>query len=144
MAELLEKDGQVREHIAFIDEENLLAVYYPEIQFMHFVWKKRTVGEPYRKAFMDAVEFSKTNKTKYFLSDIRDQGIVGPDDRKWFESTALPAAIEQGMQRTGLVFDGNVFKMHYINMILKHVVNKGIPMKFFKELAPAVDWLLSE
>lgn len=144
MDQLLIENGVVKKHTAFIDIDNLLAVYYPELELMHFIWRQRTTGEPYRKAFSDAVEFAKTHKSKYFLSDIRNQGIVGPDDRKWFESVALPGAIEQGLQRVAMIFDGNVFKMHYINMILKHVVDKGIPMKFFKEKDLAAEWLLSD
>lgn len=144
MADFLMNDGIEREYTAFIDDENLIAVYYPDIQLMQFNWRQRTVGDPYRKAFMDAVEFSKKHKCKYFLSDIRLQGVVGPDDRQWFETTALHAAIAEGLERVGIVFDGNVFKIHYINMILKRATNRGIPMKFFKETNKAVEWLMLE
>jgi hypothetical protein len=144
MTEVLHAELLTYEYTTFIDDDNLNAYYYPEKKLIHIVWKQRTIGEDYRNAFLGCVEFAKSNPSNYFLSDIRQQGVVGPEDRKWFETVALPAAIDVGLQKSAAVFDGNVFKMYYINMILQHVVKKGIPMKFFKDLESAQKWLFEE
>ncbi|MBN1116724.1 MAG: hypothetical protein JXA77_05950 [Bacteroidales bacterium] len=128
----------------FIENEFVKGYYYSEIKLMHLVWQERAVGDDYRKPFLAAYDFSEQKGGKYFLSDIRKQGIVGPDDRKWFEEDALPKAIERGMIKAGVVFDGNTFKMYYINMLLKRFMNKGIPMKFFKDTYSAINWILEK
>lgn len=92
---------------------------------------------------MDGAECAKLNKTHYFISDIQKQGVVGPEDRKWFEAVAIPTAIELGLAKAAIIFDGNVFKMYYINMLLNHFTNKGVPMKFFKDLKGAEKWILN-
>lgn len=127
----------------FIDNENISAHYYSEIKTIHFIWKQRSLGNDYRQPFLDAGEFAENHDAIYFLTDIRNQGIVGPDDRKWFEDVALPLAIERGLQKSAVVFEGNIFKLYYINMLLKHFAKKSIPMKFFKSLDEAKEWLLA-
>jgi hypothetical protein len=144
MEEVIEQEILSYQHTKIMDNEHLSAYYYPEKKLTHYVWKQRTIGEPYRQAFLDGLKYGTENKTHYFISDIRNQGIVGPDDRKWFESVAVPAAIELGLTKVAAVFDGNTFKMYYINMILQHVVKKGVPMKFFKDLETAEKWLFDE
>jgi hypothetical protein len=55
----------------------------------------------------------------------------------------IPKAIDNGLKRAAVVFDGNVFKKYYINMILQ-VINKfGIPMKLFSTEEDAVKWFQS-
>lgn len=128
----------------FLDNEDAKAYFYPEIKLMHFVWLRNCTGEMYRKHYEATLDFAENHEATFFISDIRKQGIVGPDDRKWFESVAIPGAIERGLTKAAVVFDGNAFKMYYINMLLK-VFNKfSIPMKVFKNTQPAIDWVLEE
>lgn len=123
--------------------ENIEIQYYPEIKIIHFLWKQRTLGDLYRKAFLDGIEYIKKFPETYFISDIRNQGIVGPEDRHWFETVALPRAIKANLKRCALVFDGNVFKQYYINMILKQTTKRGFPMKIFRSNDSAVEWILN-
>lgn len=129
--------------VRLFSNENLDIYHYPEIKVMHYYWKQRTLGDDYRNLFLKGLEFADSNPTCYFLSDICNQGIVGPDDRKWFESVAVPAAIGKGLKRAAVVFDGNTFKMYYLNMLLKTFLKKGVPMKFFRDNDEALEWILS-
>ena len=76
------------------------------------------------------------------MSDITNQGIVGPDDRKWFEEVAVPGAVKSGVIKVGIIFDGNVFKQYYINNIMLRFKKMTVPMKFFRSMDAAVEWLL--
>lgn len=114
-----------------------------ELKLGKIVWKRKTSTEEYQYAFITIFEYSKTHKTDNFLSDIRNQSVVSPENRKWFESEMLPKVIEGGLKRAGVIFDGNVFKKYYINMILK-VTNKfGLPLKMFGTEEEAVSWFKS-
>jgi hypothetical protein len=123
-------------------DNNLDIYHYPEQKIMHYYWKKRTLGEDYRRLFLKGLTLSDSYPTQYFLSDICNQGIVGTEDRKWFESVAIPGAIERGLKRAAVIFDGNAFKIYYLNLLLQTFAKKGVPMKFFKDKDEAVNWLL--
>jgi len=122
---------------------------YAEISHDHdlktgfIVWKRKTTSEEYQYAFITLLEYSRQHPTENFLSDIKNQGVVSPENRKWFENEMLPKAIQAGLKRAGVVFDGNVFKKYYINMIIK-VSNKfGMPLKMFNREKDAIAWFRS-
>lgn len=62
---------------------------------------------------------------------MRIQGVIGTEDRKWFESEAMPATMECGLKKAGVVFDGNALKKYYINLLLQNFWKQGVSMKFF-------------
>jgi len=124
----------------------LLDSDYAEVSYDHdlklgkIVWKRKTTTEEYQYAFITLLDHARSNPTDNFLSDIRKQSVVSPENRKWFETEMLPKAIEAGLKRAGVIFDGNVFKKYYINMIIK-VSNKfGLPLKMFNTEEEAVEW----
>lgn len=115
----------------------------PELYLGKIEWKKKTSMEEYQYAFITLLGYAKDHRTDNFLSDIRKQTVVSPESRKWFETEMLPKAINAGLKRAAVVFDGNVFKKYYINMIIK-VSNKfKLPMKIFNEEQEAIDWFNS-
>lgn len=126
----------------FVDNEYVVAYFYPEIKLMHYIWRKNCVGQEYRDNFQKALDFASENDANYFISDIRKQGVIGPEDRKWFESVAIPGAIERGLKKAAVIFDGNAFKMYYLNLLLKVFANRSIPMKLFKDTQSAIDWVI--
>lgn len=127
----------------FVDNENLKAYFYRDLKVMHYIWQRKCVGQQYKDNFLKAVEFSSKNDASFFLSDIRKQGVVGPEDRKWFETEVIPEAIKNGLKKAALVFEGNVFKMYYVNLLLSHFLKREIPMKMFKDTQSALDWLIN-
>jgi hypothetical protein len=112
----------------------------PTIKLCTIVWKRKPDNSEYQNAFEVMIEYSKKHTIENFLSDIRNQGVVSPENRKWFESVMIPKAIDNGLKRAAVVFDGNVFKKYYVNMIIQ-VINKfGIPLKLFSTEEDAVKW----
>ena len=68
--------------VKFHSDDNLDMYYDAANKLMIFYFYLRTVGEPYRNSFLMGLEYAKTRPTKYFISDITNQGVVGPEDRK--------------------------------------------------------------
>ncbi|QQS49745.1 MAG: hypothetical protein IPM71_08935 [Bacteroidota bacterium] len=130
-------------HEVFIDNENVTAIYYFDQKLAHFVWKQPAKGDAYRNPFLEALEYQKTHPTHYFVSDIRQQGVINPEDRKWFETDAVPKAIAGGVKKAGVIFEGNVFKLYYINILLKNFGKHGVPMKFFNSPEEAAKWFVA-
>jgi hypothetical protein len=117
----------------------------PELKLIQIVWKGTFTYDQYKDAFIKSLDYQKAAgiPISNFLSDIRKQGVVNPDSRKWFEENALPRAVNQGLKRAAVVFDGNVFKKYYINIILQATNKFKLPFKFFSTSEDAIAWLKS-
>ena len=117
---------------------------YPEKNIKEIVWKGNCTSKEYRDAFIFLLERQKQNHMTRFLSDVREQAVISPEDRKWFETVALPKAIELGLKAAAVVFNGNIFKKYYLNIILQTTNKFGLPLKLFNEKDPAETWLLTK
>lgn len=103
----------------------------------------KCTSEKYREAFLFLLDNQKIYGLKRFLSDVRDQGIISPDDRKWFENVALPKSIELGLKAAAVIFIGNVFKKYYLNVIIQATNKFNLPVKLFIDQESAEDWLIT-
>jgi len=107
-------------------------------------WKGKTTSEEYQTAFTSLLELQKKEKISRYISDIRNQAIVSPNDRKWFETVALPQAVQQGLKAAAVVFDGNAFKKYYINVIITSTNKYKLPMKVFNDMDEAIEWIMTK
>ena len=106
-------------------------------------WKGPCSLEQYQECFSVLLDYQSRNTVKYFLSDIRNQGIMNPNNRQWFESVALPQAIRQGLLRSAVVSEDNIFKRYYVNLILHSTNKMGLPLRIFDSREQAIEWLFS-
>jgi len=127
--------------LVFVDEEYALGVYDPEKLIVKIYWKGKQNSEQYRNTLQKAIDLMLEHKVKYYLSDIRQQRIVSPEDRKWFQEVAMPSAIKNGLERAVVIFAGNVFKKYYLNNIFNASKKFGLPLKFFYSEEEAEEWL---
>ncbi|MFO8023048.1 MAG: STAS/SEC14 domain-containing protein [Perlabentimonas sp.] len=129
-----------------IFEDNYAIVrYIPDMHLIFIEWSGTLTNEQYRTAFLKALEFQEkcTVPISNFMSDVRKQGIVNPDNRRWFETVALPRAIKQGLKHAAVVIDGNVFKKYYLNLLLKTTNRFRLSLKLFNSREDAYSWLKS-
>lgn len=118
--------------------------FIPEQELGKIVWHGTPRGDEYQKPFMALIDLAKKGtKVTRFLSDIRKQGVVSPDNRKWFEKEMVPAAISNGLKRAAVLSDANAFKAYYINLILGTVNKFNMPFKIFNDEAKAIEFLMN-
>ncbi|MFP3860257.1 MAG: hypothetical protein ACLFUW_05495 [Bacteroidales bacterium] len=128
-----------------MDEEYAKVLYLPELKIGKVIWKRKPDIEEYKIPFLKLLDFGEHTPIDNFLSDIRDQGVVSPDHRKWFESYALPTAINEcKLKRAATIFDGNIFKKYYLNMILQVTGKFNLPLKMFNTEEDAIEWIRKE
>lgn len=118
-----------------------VVTYDPAKQSMMLVWDGRPSPDEYKKPFMAMLEYSKSHPVDSMLSDISKQGIISPDNRKWFEKEMMPQAVLAGLKRGAIVTNGNAFKLYYINLILSAVNKFPIETKLFNNRQTALAWL---
>lgn len=128
--------------IVFVEEEYATGVYEPEKLMIKIIWKGRQTSEQYRATFQKALKLAEERVVRFYISDVRQQRVVSPEDRKWFQEVALPSAIERGLTKAAVIFAGNPFKKYYLNNILNSAKLFGLPLKFFYNPDEAENWLL--
>ncbi len=124
-------------------------VYYlPDYKLIENVWLKKAAldSEAYRKPFLVALDFVKNNENKvvYYLSDIRNQGVVPVTEKTWFRNVAFPQAAEAGVRYGAVVTNANIFKIYYMNAIIKVGNVFNLPVKTFSDWQKAFDWLVGQ
>jgi hypothetical protein len=115
--------------------------FIPEKRQLVLVWDGNPGAEEYRKPFMSMIEFGKKTPVDSMISDISKQGVISPDNRKWFEKEMMPQAVAAGLKRAAIVTSGNVFKLYYINIILSAVNKFPMTVRLFNKREEAVTWL---
>jgi len=115
----------------------------PEKDRAILIWKKKVVMnfEQFQIVYNAILDYQKQSAVSYFISDVRDQGAMPPNYRKWFQEVVIPTAVKFGLKKTVIIFDGNVFKKYYLNHILDTGVKFGLPMKFVASMEEAEKWL---
>ncbi len=95
-----------------IFESDFAALTYErELSVLIITWKDKKLNmEEYQRPFKIALDFMSKNPVDNYISDIRKQGIVSPDFRKWLQESALPEAAQAGLKRIAGVANVNVFK----------------------------------
>lgn len=124
-----------------LDKEFATVTFDDDLKLVKLVWKGRTTHEQYMEAFNTGIDYGKEHEVNLFLSDVRNQQIVSPDSRKWFQAEAIPRAKSFGLKRAAVVLDGNVFKRYYLNHIFGTTKRTGIELQFFKNMEEAMDYL---
>jgi len=126
-----------------LDTNYALATYNPILKIGKIEWKGKATSEEYQNAIITLIGYAEHGHTvHYYLTDITKQSVVSPEDRKWFETIMIPKGIEMGLKKAAAIFDGNVFKKYYINMLIKVSGKYGLPLKMFNSEEDAIQWLI--
>lgn len=133
------------ECIEIFENEFARGCYYPEIKAAEIKWKKSIVpSEKYRESFNKIIEFTENHPFVSYISDAVLQGVISPDDRKWFQNEVVPRAVKQGLKYGAVVIKKDPFKKYYMNAILRFLNRKSsITMKIFYDYDKTIEWLKS-
>ena len=115
--------------------------YDSDKRFMLLIWNGSPNTEEYKQPFLAMISYGRKFPVDSMLSDISKQGIITPENRKWFEKEMMPAAVSAGLKRAAIVTSGNAFKLYYINLILSAVNKFPIVTKLFNKREEAIAWL---
>ena len=130
-----------------LDTDYALIEYFEEDALVQIIWRKvkKITLEEYQNTLDKALDFQEQNKdkVKFYLSDIRLQGVLSPAYRKWFQESALPRGVSNGLQAGAVIFEGNIFQKYYLNNIMNSTKKFGLKLKFFNKREDAITWYKS-
>ncbi|QSE97859.1 hypothetical protein [Fulvivirga lutea] len=133
-------DQLINEDNKFLEEKYVKAYYNAEMNLIGIVWEGIFNKDQYMKLFDDVLDYARSHKTVGVYTDIRKQGVVPVEARKYFEKVIAPESGRMGIEKTGVVSDASPFKKYYLNTLIKVV---GRPAKICNEPQDAIDYLMS-
>ena len=126
---------------ALFNSEYASISFNAEVKTLELIWKKPTTHGVYQEVFRKSLELLKTHKATSFISDIRNEGIIGPQGSKWLQEEIIPDAVKHGLKKIAIIMNTDVFKKFYINNITNTASNQQIQMNYFDSMADAYAWL---
>ncbi len=132
--------------LTFYENEVGAAQYDQEHHLVQVNWKKvKTISfQEYQDIFNSCTNLmaQKKGQITNYMSDIRMQGVVSPEYRKWFQDVVIPSAVSSGLKKSAVIFDGNVFQKYYLNNIMNFTKKYGLQFKFFSSRDEAIEWMM--
>jgi hypothetical protein len=119
-------------------------ITYSKSEFMaELVWKQNTNSEEFKNIYSFAVNFAFVNKVYFFLSDMRNEGLVSLDDVKWLTREVISKAQEIGIKKIALVSEDDIiFSSIYAESVKKKLEKSAIHVQIFNDIITARAWLL--
>ena len=131
----------VNEDFKIKEEKYVKAYYSPQLKILGIVWDGIFNKDQYMKLFDDVLDHARKHEVKGVYSDIRKQGVVPVEARKYFEKHVSPESAKLGVGKTGVVTDASPFKKYYLNTLIKVL---GRPAKICSNEQDALDYLLND
>jgi hypothetical protein len=125
------------------ETDHAIVQFEEETKTLELIWKKTVTKEIYREVFLEALDLLIKNNSKNFISDIRKEGVVGPDNTKWLQENIIPKALKSGLQKIAIVMDEDIFKEFYTENI-KKAIEGNAQINLFKSMEEAYKWIKNE
>jgi hypothetical protein len=126
------------------DSQTVTVTYLRSEKLAQLRWKKEAETSEYRQMFQALVDFAKKNKIRFFISDMRLEGLVPLEDMKWLEEAVLKKAIELGVEKIALINEDTIFSTVYAETIKRKLMNSPVRVQLFSDIASARAWLTAE
>lgn len=127
----------------FYENDSAQLYYDAHINNTVIIWKRNVTGSEYRKAFEVVLQTMKTYNTPGWIADLRNQGVIEPEDQQWFISNVLQVAAENGLVRIATIGFTDPIRKDYYDRMKTITSERGIELRVFESVEVAVNWMLS-
>ena len=125
-----------------VDNEFAIVEINKDQDFIKTTWKKFVNSSEFRATNNEIIKIIVSYQPKGYLSDIRNQGVVSPDDWTWITAELLPQVISAGVQKIAMVLDSDVFKQFYVDTIKTSVdATKKCELQHFSSEKAALEFI---
>ena len=117
-----------------------LLTYLKNEKILLLEWKSACTEDEYKIVFKEALKIGNSNKVQFFLSDLRNEGPVSYSNLLWLRNNIVPKATELGIQKVGLIFDGELYVKIYADSIRASLEKSNISINYFNNEEEAKSW----
>lgn len=104
-------------------------------------WKKQVTSEAYRELFNKSVDVLRIYNTPYWISDLRKQGTINPEDQLWMVTTIIPEAARNGLLWIVGIYDPAQHNEDYRERIKNAIEKAGSLVHFCTNTKEAETWI---
>jgi hypothetical protein len=130
-------------HQTLFESDTISLNYLKTERLLELIWKKNPSSTEFREIFTSALQFAQSHKISFFLSDMRNEGLIDLNNLKWLESEIIPAAIKIGIKKIAMVSEETFYSTLYAEIIKKKLENSPIQVRILAVRNEATDWLLT-
>lgn len=124
-----------------LSETNFALLTLHEEKFiLELTWKKHSPPEIYKETIMKAMEIASHKVVKYFLSDIRKEGVVPVGNLRWLNENIISKAVDLGVKKVAIVLNEDLFSNIYAELLEKNLAENNIILKIFSDKKDAYKW----
>lgn len=125
----------------FFENDAAQLYYDANLNNTVIIWKRNVTSEEYRRVFEVVLQTIKTYSTPGWIADLRNQGVIQPEDQQWFVNTILRTAHQNGLHRIGAVGFTDPIRKDYFERMKKITQELGIELRVFDSIEGAVSWM---
>jgi hypothetical protein len=129
-------------HQILFESDTISLNFFKIERLLELVWKKNPTSTEFRDIFTSAIQFAQKNKISFFLSDMRNEGLIDMKNLKWLEKEIIPAAIKIGVKKIAMVSEDTFYSTLYAEMLKKKLENSTIQVRILGDKAEAKAWIL--
>lgn len=120
--------------------------YDASLNVIGVVWKGPISSEHYREVFSKCLDFLQFYNTPNWISDISNQGPIQLEDQQWCFTKIIPAAVNNGLKRIGVVqsSDSDETLYNYVQNIKLKLSELNIHQEYFSDLPSTTHWIQEE
>jgi len=130
-------------HQTLFESDTISLNFFKTDHLLELVWKKNPTTEEFRDIYTSAIQFAQKNKISFFLSDMRNEGLIDMKNLKWLEKEIIPAAIKVGVKKIAMVSEESFYSTLYAEMLKKKLENSTIQVRILSDKVEAKAWILS-
>lgn len=110
------------------------------------IWSGPLTSDQYRSVFNKCIDFLKHYNTPNWISDLTRQGHIEPEDQRWMFQEIIPAAVENGLKRIGVVRTDVTDEQlqGYVKNIKNTLDGYAINQQYFTSIDLASRWIQDE
>jgi hypothetical protein len=130
-------------HQTLFESDTISLNFFKTERLLELIWKKRPSSDEFRDIYTSAIQFAQNHKISFFLSDMRNEGLIDMQNLKWLEKEVIPAAIKIGIKRIAMVSEETFYSNLYAEMLKKKLENTTIQVRILGDINEAKAWLLA-
>lgn len=105
------------------------------------IWKRNILSNEYRETFEKILATLKTYNSRGWIADLRNQGVIAPEDQEWFTKTILPQALASGLRLVCSIGFSDPIRKDYLERMKNFSKSHGIVFQDFQTIPEAKAWI---
>ena len=123
------------------DNEYMTMWYYRDKKIVHHEIHKFTQGKALRDGLSEGAAILEKNGAQKWLSDDRQNTVIGKEDTEWTATVWRPRVIKAGWKYWALVLPEKVVGQMVMKRIIKEYADTGVTVEIFSDPDKAMKWL---